>query len=517
MDSFLPLFNHLQSKFNVIPLRNYTSNVYVTRLEIWEALQKLDPRPDYVLWLDDDNLATPDQVDLLFADLDAHPEFGVVAGWCWVHDREQKHFQVSAGHWSFDGSHWRPFDPMEFPTLQTVQPAEVTGFPCVLMRGSVLGQLGPRPFLTGILDERLPFGIGGEDLAFCRACRDASVRIGVDPEVRVQHLKWMEVIPEFTGRVKPSDPPKVAVMIRARNEARWIGRAVRSVKDLGPVLVMDDHSTDRTWWEAEQAGAVVEGSPFVGDQVDEARDKEWLLSEVKRVFGAIDWVLCIDGDEELERGGVAKLQRALTSGSADVYALRILYLWDSPTKVRLDGQYGQFGRFSLFRIMPGQSFGSLWKRRGFEGTNEGLHVGNAPLAEGFRGACVNVTLLHYGYMHKADRLRKYEYYNRIDPNNEAEDCYRHLVQGDIPEVPAEEKLVHGGPLDVRELPASLAPEGWQNSTSASEDKANESRRGCREDALESGEQEANESRRGRREVPELVLKTNSGHFTEDTV
>jgi hypothetical protein len=62
-----------------------------------------------------------------------------------------------------------------------------------------------------------------------------------------------------------------------------------------------------------------------------------------------------------------------------------------------------------------------------------------------------VELLHLGYMDREDRKRKYEWYNRMDPNNGGEDHYRHMIQGDVPEIPAGEKLLHAGPLQLREL------------------------------------------------------------------
>jgi hypothetical protein len=64
---------------------------------------------------------------------------------------------------------------------------------------------------------------------------------------------------------------------------------------------------------------------------------------------------------------------------------------------------------------------------------------------------MNVRLYHLGYMCPEDRLRKYQWYNTIDPENESEDRYRHMVQGDIPEVPAHLKLKHAGPLRLVRL------------------------------------------------------------------
>lgn len=458
-DAMLTLYTHLMAVrgFNVVRLRSYTTNVYVTRLEVWEALEGLPAadRPDWLLWIDDDNILTPEHFDKLLTGLEGRPDLDVLAAWSWVHDSLQLRFQVSAGNWAPDGAHWNPFDAETFPDSVGLRPAEVTGFPSVLMRGSIIDKVGKRPFLRGILDDRLPHGIGGEDLAFCRACQGVA-SIAVDPEVRVPHLKWMQVVPEFS-RPAP-DPVRLAVLLRVQNEGRWISRVIESVKMLGPVYVMDDHSTDGTAELARAAGAVVFESPFAVGDTDEPRDKTWLLERVRAAF-APDWVFFIDGDEELERGGAEKILRACQSKRHDTFVVRFVYLWDSPETARFDRWYSAVSRPSLFRDREGVSFRSFYEGAG---VHAGLHCGNAPTGEGWiaRTGHLNVFLLHYGYMLREDRLRKFDWYTRKDPGNAIEDGYRHIVQGDIPEVPADAVLLHAGPLDVRKLPASIVPVGF---------------------------------------------------------
>jgi hypothetical protein len=68
-----------------------------------------------------------------------------------------------------------------------------------------------------------------------------------------------------------------------------------------------------------------------------------------------------------------------------------------------------------------------------------------------------VALLHYGYLHKEDRIQKYRWLISIDPHNEGEDFYQHCVQGDLPEFPADATYKHGGPLRLQRLPAHLVP------------------------------------------------------------
>ena len=102
-------------------------------------------------------------------------------------------------------------------------------------------------------------------------------------------------------------------------------------------------------------------------------------------------------------------------------------------------------------------FKSYYEGEGANTNHVGLHTSNAPGLGGMRVQALNVFLLHYGYLHREDRVRKYRWILSIDPNNEAEDYYRHSVQGDIPEVPADLKLKHAGPLNLTRIPERLVP------------------------------------------------------------
>jgi len=119
----------------------------------------------------------------------------------------------------------------------------------------------------------------------------------------------------------------------------------------------------------------------------------------------------------------------------------VLYLWNSEDQVRTDGVYGRFRRPSMFR--PGN--------HQFRSTSAGgnFHCGNAPSALQLSAIRLDAALLHFGYLHKEDRLRKYAWYNHLDPNNRNEDLYRHIAQGDVAEIPADVRLLHAGPLTLQ--------------------------------------------------------------------
>ena len=226
--------------------------------------------------------------------------------------------------------------------------------------------------------------------------------------------------------------------MRIRNEERWIERSIRSFFPIcEKVIVLDDHSTDSTVDICRSIeGVDVISSPFEG--LDETRDKNFLLDAV----GYPDWCCMWDGDEELMPGAAARLQLAMQAATAQnirALAFSVLYLWDRPDQIRVDGVYRSMSRVSAFRAGP-ERFESKGKN--------GFHCGNAPQAIQGR-VLVNAPLLHYGYMDRCDRIRKYKWYKEQDPSNYIEDEYRHIVIGDM--FPADSHFMHGGPLELRKL------------------------------------------------------------------
>lgn len=255
--------------------------------------------------------------------------------------------------------------------------------------------------------------------------------------------------------------------LRIRNESRWIKQVVRSIAPVcDEIFVLDDYSDDGTPDICEAEGCRVFRSPVAwvdngtGKKVsDERAGKQWLLD---RVFEAIPeedhhftkghpgcpyWLLAIDGDEELVRQDVPIIRHLVTEPNAFSWALRILYLWDSPNHVRVDGVYRNFCRPSLFRLMNRQF---QYQKTPF-GNGANFHCSSIPqeLIGGSRNS--TARLLHWGYIDQELRMRKFDWYNKIDPNNTAEDGYRHMVVGDV--FPRDSRFRHAGPLQLEPLEA----------------------------------------------------------------
>jgi glycosyltransferase involved in cell wall biosynthesis len=230
----------------------------------------------------------------------------------------------------------------------------------------------------------------------------------------------------------------VAGMMRVKNEARWIERCLKSLFPVcDQIFLMDDHSTDGTA-DICSSKVTVLHSPFEG--LDEARDKQWLLSKVMECYEPA-WIIATDGDEMLAPWSVEPLKAAL-NGPYPCLSFKVLYLWDREDQVRVDGVYGDFHRESAFKP-NGSTFGP-------SGNGANFHCGNVPWgARQKRQVRSDIQLLHFGYLHKEDRIRKHKFYNEADPGNSREDFYNHIAIGDL--FPSDSKFMHGGPLELRQL------------------------------------------------------------------
>jgi O-antigen biosynthesis protein len=231
-------------------------------------------------------------------------------------------------------------------------------------------------------------------------------------------------------------------LLRVKDEARWIERVVRSIQPVcEEILVLDDHSTDETPAICESLACTVYRSEFAG--IDETRDKDWLLAKAWELGAKVgDWCVMIDGDEVLHPNDVRAVSAAVES-AAVCCSFRIVYLWDREDQVRVDRWYSDFRRPSLFRLTgPGLTF----RRTQFGGS---FHCSSAPAQLLNRIVPIQARLLHYGYLHREDRIRKYHWYNRVDPGNPIEDGYRHMVIGDL--FPADSRFRWAGPLELETL------------------------------------------------------------------
>jgi len=289
---------------------------------------------------------------------------------------------------------------------------------------------------------------------------------------------------------------RTVCMMRIKNEARWIGRNLeRTWQVASKIVLWDDGSTDGTEKVAvESLGAPgrrvdsygINGgfiarttlpwgpaelhwldSPYTGMvrpkmRANELRDKNCLWWYVKSAID-FDYVLCLDGDEVLSKKALAAFGEMwvwLASGTCDWITLPFIYLWNDEGLRRVDGLYGdrtnptdppndgspklRFPRFFSIRRLDEQQLYDT--RFNWLGSRGGIHCGSIP-QEGFLPIkpvqlhAPAAYVLHYGYLDPEMRVAKYQFYNTVDPNNQFEGFYEHIIEKPNQHCPGPTQLV----------------------------------------------------------------------------
>ncbi len=199
------LLHNLLPHYSVSPMFGHSSIVYFTRQAMLDALRALSPHPDLILFIDDDQILTVEGLRTLVRDLEERPELDGVAGWAWCEQNSYGNSMpmLSCGIFNRDGKSERlKFEEMVAMANDLI-PISYSGFPAVLMRGSVLDRIGDRAFMP-VLDEELfpPYGMSGEDVAFFIHAREKGLKFAVDRRVKVPHLKLRCAEPAKTSSLE---------------------------------------------------------------------------------------------------------------------------------------------------------------------------------------------------------------------------------------------------------------------------------------------------------------------------
>lgn len=233
---------------------------------------------------------------------------------------------------------------------------------------------------------------------------------------------------------------RVIGMTRCKNEVRWLQRVFESFLPVcDHIYMLDDHSTDGSPDVASRIPHVtVYDSPF--DTLHESRDKEALIRQIHADDPHATHVVHFDGDELLCQADIPEFRRLLTP-TMPTLSVWIVYYWNDEETIRVDRLYRYFKRPSIFRMPNDLRWESPY-------SDTGLHCTNVPASLKSLSVPCNVRFLHLGYRDAADRMRKWEFYNRVDPHNTFEGEYAHCIQGDPGGPPADAALKWAGPLKL---------------------------------------------------------------------
>jgi hypothetical protein len=233
------VFSLVNEGWTVRDYYGYTTNVFHTRMGMTRSMfidaETTGQEPEFVLWIDDDNMPSIPAVRELMSTLEQHPEYSGAVGWCWIkwQDEHGNHqWMPSAGN----------FQPGTLHLLSTKlsdlyadngapKQIEWSGFPTALIRYEAARQLGTKAFLPIFTDEN-EYGMTGEDIPWFVAGQKAGMKFCVCPRAKVEHLKFQEIEPDY--EIGPNADPIRAKLVE-QDRARHNGARVETtpqVKEL---------------------------------------------------------------------------------------------------------------------------------------------------------------------------------------------------------------------------------------------------------------------------------------------
>ncbi len=120
---------------------------------------------------------------------------------------------------------------------------------------------------------------------------------------------------------------KVSVLILAKNEEKFIGACIKSVKSFADeIIVIDDFSTDKTAELCENLGARV---------IQRALNGDWGSQQTFGVNQATcDWIFMIDADERATPELSAEIKKIIAQDDKNFAyrCARLSYFWGKPLK-----------------------------------------------------------------------------------------------------------------------------------------------------------------------------------------
>lgn len=249
--------------------------------------------------------------------------------------------------------------------------------------------------------------------------------------------------------------PKIVAMYRVKNEERWIEKSITSVLDIcSSIVILDDGSTDSTL-EICKSFDKIKVRHQSGLPLDESRDRNIILKMA--LDQNPDYIFTIDGDEILppKSFDIFFEELCVLYPNKSVFEYQILYMWDKPNQIRYDGIYSKTWQKRLVNL-KNQPSDLIFNETPYPGN---LHCGGIPHNVLGQNDVMSskVKFLHYGNFDQTIREKKYDFYNKIDPNDNMTDNYNHIISSNG-------KFSGERGLVIRTLPAGFFIENISNSS-----------------------------------------------------
>ncbi|ADG81820.1 glycosyl transferase family 2 [Thermincola potens JR] len=121
---------------------------------------------------------------------------------------------------------------------------------------------------------------------------------------------------------------RLSVCLVVRNEEKYLQRCLASIKDTAAeIIVVDTGSTDKT---VEIAKQFTDKVYVIRWRDDFSKARNFALDKVSG-----DWVLFLDGDEELDRQCIPALLAKINHGDAEGYLIKVLNYYETGGRVEI--------------------------------------------------------------------------------------------------------------------------------------------------------------------------------------
>jgi glycosyltransferase involved in cell wall biosynthesis len=288
-------------------------------------------------WLEPDAAAFADRMKWIFANHESARKVGLAASahvranWTWARAAQiaerrlqdltaRKHAQAAA----VAERRARKAGPMALPESAKVgylgaARESLARKDFIAAWNSALAALAARPFHCEAYLLLAEIAKAAGDVAQAKICAERARQLAPDWKPARQFIKGLS--PNGRAREWPALPavvkPRLSVCLITRNEERFLGKCLQSIRELAhQIVVVDTGSTDATVEIAHQFQAEVHRFPW-NDDFSAARNEA-----LKYATG--DWVLCLDADEELLPQHLDTLRQEMLDASVMAYRLPII-------------------------------------------------------------------------------------------------------------------------------------------------------------------------------------------------
>ena len=230
----------------------------------------------------------------------------------------------------------------------------------------------------------------------------------------------------FPEKLENMPDPKVLAMYRIKNEERWIEKSLEAASEIcQQIIVLDDGSTDDTLKICKSFSSVVDIHEQKNLEFDDTRDKNRLLKMGLKCKP--DFMMTLDGDEIIMPNMKQILKEDLTIlyPETDVFKIKFLEVREKPNQIRINDATATDFFPVIFRL-KNQPKNLCYDEMKFPGNVHCPDIPQNAIGQKFP-VTSRLKVLHYGIYDEKLRFKKYEHYNKLDPNNTEFYGYEHLI------------------------------------------------------------------------------------------